>query len=112
MPSEIRRSAPLLIIILVAGLYAGYAIATFVGPLASSNGYLTERVSASRGGHRAEQSQINGLEQRNSTDQGGASLNAIYSASKDSIVTISGLVSSSPLFGIYSEVLAQASSST
>jgi len=104
MPSEIRRSAPLLIIILVAGLYAGYAISTFAGPPARSD-YLAERVSALEGKVAALQSQINSLEQRNSTDQGGASLNAIYSASKDSIVTISGLVSSSPMFDIYSEVL-------
>ncbi|HRU81555.1 MAG TPA: hypothetical protein P5168_03280, partial [Candidatus Methanomethylicus sp.] len=105
MSSEFRSAAPLIILILVAGLYAGYAVAVLASPLAGSNQYLAQRVGALEGIVAALQSQINDLEHGNSTASDCASLNDIYTASKGSIVTITGLAASSPLLGGYSEVL-------
>ncbi len=108
MSSERRSIAPLIILILVAGLYAGYALAVFASPLAGNNQYLAGRVNALEGIVASLQSQINSMDRGNATlPDGTSSLNAIYNASKGSIVTITGLVASGPLLDTaYSEVLA------
>ncbi|MCQ5376899.1 MAG: trypsin-like peptidase domain-containing protein [Candidatus Methanomethylicia archaeon] len=98
---------PLLLIIFVVGMYAGYALVTYsnAGRLGASTADLTARIGALEGRIAALQSQIEGLEQRNGTIQ-QASLNELYESVKPSIVIISGLVASSSIIGTtYDEVL-------
>ncbi len=86
---------PLLLIIFVAGMYAGLIFNR--GPEFSVNETaLVQRIGALESQVAALQSQINEMQARNLTVQ---SINQVYLSVKDSIVTVSGIIQSTDLFG-------------
>jgi S1-C subfamily serine protease len=110
MPEQRIRTLVLVLIILVTGLYAGYALGLY-SPIAARNPSLNElaileRIGALEGQISALQQQINDMEIRNAT-VATPSLNSIYESVRGSIVTISGLVQTTDAFGnvAYDEIL-------
>lgn len=86
---------PLLLIIFVAGMYAGLLLTSSPqSPLNETA--LIQRIGALESQVATLQSQINEMQTRNLTVQ---SINQVYLSVKDSIVTVSGLVPSTDLLG-------------
>ena len=90
------RLIPLVLLIFVLGLYAGYALLSYTSPSGGA-AYLSDRIGALEGRITALQSQINDMHLRNGTAP--ASLNSIYESVRESIVTISGLIETTDLLG-------------
>ncbi|MBC7121185.1 MAG: trypsin-like peptidase domain-containing protein [Candidatus Methanosuratus sp.] len=94
--SAIRASIfPLLILLLVTGMYVGHLLTP--SPQVSINETaMVQRIGALESQVSALQSQLNEFQTRNMSVQ---SLNEIYEAVKGSIVTVSGLLPSTDIFG-------------
>lgn len=107
MSQEKKSPLPLLLLLLVIGLYAGYAIGAMASQQSGGSDYLASRISALEGLVASLQAQLNDMVVRNATSVDGVpSLNSIYNASKESIVTITGLVESVSFFvTTYDEIL-------
>ncbi len=98
-------SAFIILAVLVAGVYAGYAIASVrLSARAQDGSYLTERISILENEIEGLKSQLSEMQIRNSSAV-IYSLNDLYESIKGSIVTVKGIVPSSSLFGEDGEVL-------
>lgn len=86
---------PLLLILFVAGMYAGLLF-TSSPEVQLNETALIQRIGALESQVATLQSQLNEMQNRNLTVQ---SINQVYSSVRDSIVTVSGLVPSTDLFG-------------
>jgi len=86
---------PLLLIIFVAGMYVGLLFNQGSGTSVNETA-LVQRIGALESQVAALQSQINDMQARNLTVQ---SINQVYLSVRDSIVTVSGLVQSTDIFG-------------
>ncbi len=107
MSQEKKSPIPLLLLLLVVGLYAGYALGSITSQPSDDSEYLAGRISSLEGLVASLQSQLNDMAIRNLTSIDSIpSLNAIYNSSKASIVTITGLVESTSFFvTTYDEIL-------
>lgn len=86
---------PLLLILFVAGLYAGHML-TPQSNVPLNETAIIQRIGSLESQVASLQSQLNALQNRNSTIQ---SLNEVYESVRASIVTVSGVMASYDIFG-------------
>ncbi|MDI9644541.1 MAG: trypsin-like peptidase domain-containing protein [Candidatus Verstraetearchaeota archaeon] len=95
MPESRYSLIPLLFILFVTGIYAGYALMP-QAQVPLNETALIQRIGALESQVASLQSYLNDLHNRNSTI---LSLNDVYESVRVSIVTVSGLLATSDIFG-------------